>query len=185
MERRMIAGSLQKQFLVRWVGEAQSDSWHDIDAFIWRPEDLAALSRREGFARLEDDLWYPVDLNTTEGTISSILRQKGAAAEAARAAAEAKAAEEGRAAEISKGSDLFREIASLAETSKLPFEDACELTVTAILQVGPTARTNEELQFHGTPPASIRQAARALGSALTRVLRWPLTRGLLVRQLHR
>ena len=77
----MIAGSLQKQFLVRWVGKAQSDSWHDIDAFIWRPEDLAALSRREGFARLEDDLWYPVDLNTTEGTISSILGRKGAAAQ--------------------------------------------------------------------------------------------------------
>ena len=99
MERRTITGSLQKQFLVRWVGEAQSDSWHDIDAFIWRPEDLEALSRRGGFARLEDDAWYPVDLNTTEGTIASILRQKGAAAEEARAAAEAKAAEEARAAE--------------------------------------------------------------------------------------
>ena len=72
------------------------------------------------------------------------------------------AAAEARPKEISKGSDRFREIASLAETSKLPFEDACELTVTAILQVGPTARTNEELQFHGTPPASIRRAARAL-----------------------
>ena len=81
MERRTITGSLQKQFLVRWVGEAQSDSWHDIDAFIWRPEDLAALSGREGFARLEDNPWYPVDLNTTEGTISSILRRKGAAAQ--------------------------------------------------------------------------------------------------------
>ena len=33
-----------------------------MDAFIWRPEDLEALSRREGFARLEDDAWYPVDL---------------------------------------------------------------------------------------------------------------------------
>jgi hypothetical protein len=93
MDRRMIPGSLQKRFLVRWVGEAQSDSWHDIDAFIWRPEDLEALSRREGFARLEDDAWYPVGLNTTEGTIASILRQKGAAAEEARAVAEAKAAE--------------------------------------------------------------------------------------------
>ena len=109
----------------------------------------------------EDDPRYPVDLNTTEGTISSILRQKGTAAEEARAAAEAKAAEEARPKEISKGSNRFREIASLAETSKLPFEDACELTVTAVLQVGPTARTNEELQFHGTPPASIRRAARA------------------------
>ena len=87
MKRRMIPGSLQKQFLVRWVGEAQSDSWHDIDATIWRPEHLEALSRREGFARLEDDAWYPVDLNTTEGTISSVLRQKGAAAEAGRAEA--------------------------------------------------------------------------------------------------
>ena len=77
----MIAGSRQKQFLMRWVGEAQSDSWHDIDAFIWRPEDLEALSRREGFARLEDDPWYPFDLHTTEGTISSILRRKGAAAQ--------------------------------------------------------------------------------------------------------
>ena len=75
---------------------------------------------------------------------------------------EARAAEEARPKEISKGSDLFREIASLAETSKLPFEDACELTVTAVLQVGPTARTNEELQFHGTPPDSIRRAASAL-----------------------
>ena len=93
MERRTITGGLQKQFLVRWVGEGQSDSWHDIDAFIWRHGDLEALSRREGFARLEDDPWYPVDLHTTEGTISSILRQKGAAAEEARAAAEAKAAE--------------------------------------------------------------------------------------------
>ena len=93
MERRTIAGSLQKQFLVRWVGEAQSDSWHAIDAFIWRPEDLEALSRRGGFARLEDDPWCPIDLKTTEGTIASILRQKGAAAEEARAAAEAKAAE--------------------------------------------------------------------------------------------
>ena len=85
--------SRQKQFLVRWVGEAQSDSWHDIDAFIWRPKDLEALSRHGGFARLEDDPWYPVGLHTTEGTIASILRQKGAAAEEARAAAEAKAAE--------------------------------------------------------------------------------------------
>ena len=41
----------------------------------------------------EEDPCYPVDLNTTEGTISSILRRKGAAAEEARAAAEAKAAE--------------------------------------------------------------------------------------------
>ena len=31
MERRTINGSPQKQFLVRWVGEDQSDSWHDID----------------------------------------------------------------------------------------------------------------------------------------------------------
>ena len=59
VERRTITGSLQKQFLVRWVGEAQSDSWHDVDTFIWRPEILEALSRREGFARLEDDPWYP------------------------------------------------------------------------------------------------------------------------------
>ena len=81
MERRTITGSLQKQFRVRRPGEAQGDSWHDIDAFIWRPEDLEALSRREGFARLEDDPWYPVDLHTTEGTISSILRRKGAAAQ--------------------------------------------------------------------------------------------------------
>ena len=81
MERRTITGSLQKQFLVRWVGEAQSDSWHAIDAFIWRPEILEALSRREGFARLEDDPWYPADLHTTEGTISSILRGKDAAAQ--------------------------------------------------------------------------------------------------------
>ena len=81
MERRTITGSLQKQFLVRWVGEAQSDSWHDVGAFIWRPETLEALSRREGFARLEDDPWYPADLQTTEGTISSILRRKGAAAQ--------------------------------------------------------------------------------------------------------
>ena len=100
LDRRTINGSLQKQFLVRWVGEAQSDSWHDIDAFIWRPEDLEALSRREGFARLEDDPWYPVGLHTTEGTISSILRQKGAAAEEARAAAEAKAAEEAEAQRV-------------------------------------------------------------------------------------
>ena len=81
LERKTMTGSLQKQFLVRWVGEAQSDSWHGIDAFIWRPEILEALSRREGFARLEDDPWYPADLHTTEGTISSILRRKGAAAQ--------------------------------------------------------------------------------------------------------
>ena len=81
MEHRTITGGLQKQFLVRWVGEAQSDSWHDIDAFIWRPEHLEALSRRGGFARLEDDPWYPADLHTTEGTISSILGRKGAAAQ--------------------------------------------------------------------------------------------------------
>ena len=81
MERRTITGSLQKQFLVRWVGEAQSDSWHDVGAFIWRPETLEALSRREGFARLEDDPWYPADLHTTEGTISSILGREGAAAQ--------------------------------------------------------------------------------------------------------
>ena len=94
LDRRTINGSLQKQFLVRWVGEAQSDSWHDIDAFIWRPKDLEALSRHGGFARLEDDPWYPVGLHTTEGTIASIIRQKGAAAEEARAAAEARAAED-------------------------------------------------------------------------------------------
>ena len=77
----MITGSRQKQFLVRWVGEAQSDSWHDVDAFTCKPEILEALSRREGFARLEDDPWYPADLHTTEGTISSILGRKGAAAQ--------------------------------------------------------------------------------------------------------
>ena len=98
LERKTMTGSLQKQFLVRWVGEAQSDSWHGIDAFIWRPEILEALSRREGFARLEDDPWYPADLHTTEGTILSILRRKGEAAEEARAAEEAKAAAEARAA---------------------------------------------------------------------------------------
>lgn len=81
-------------------------------------------------------------------------------AEEAWAAAEAGL--KARPKEISKSSYRFREIASLAETSKLPFEDACELTVTAVLQVGPTARTNEELQFHGTPPDSVRRAASAL-----------------------
>ena len=55
----------------------------------------------------EDDPRYPVDLNTTEGTISSILRQKGAAAEEARApAVDAKAAEEARAAAEAKAAEL-------------------------------------------------------------------------------
>ena len=58
MERRTITGSLQKLFLVRWVGEAQSDSWHAIDAFIALPSsttDDARAAFRSGLGTTDVD----------------------------------------------------------------------------------------------------------------------------------
>ena len=160
LERKTMTGSLQKQFLVRWVGEAQSDSWHGIDAFIWRPEILEALSRREGFARLEDDPWYPADLHTTEGTILSILRRKGEAAEEARAAEEAKAAAEARAAGETRAAAEARaaEQARAAAKARAAEDAALRQQIGAKIKLALQLRANDK-------PAAIQALREALREA--------------------